>query len=121
MARDKLHLEGMVFYGHHGVDPCEQKLGQRLVVDIEVERDLASAGGADDPSLTVDYTLLYRLAKEVVEGPSRQLIESVAETIAGRVLQECDVEAVTVRVKKPEPPIKGSVLAHAGVEIYRER
>ena len=121
MARDRLQLVGMVFYGYHGVDPSERKLGQRLVVDVEVELDLAGAGRADDPSLTVDYTLVYRIAKEVVEGPSRQLIESVAEAIAERVMRECGVEAVRVRVKKPGPPIRESVLDHAGVEIYRER
>ena len=121
MALDKIRLEGMVFYGFHGVNPAEQESGQRFVVDLEAQRDLSAAGVSDDLADTVNYSRLYRLVKEVVEGPSRKLLENLAETIAQRVLDGFDVDAVTVRVKKPEAPIKGSVLSYAGVEIIRER
>ena len=33
---------------------------------------------------------------------------------------EADVEAVRVRLMKPEVPMKGSILTHADVEIFRE-
>ena len=118
---DKIQLEGMVFYGFHGVDPAEQQVGQRFVVDLEVERDLRPAGLSDDLADTVSYSDLYRLVKDVLEGPSRRLLENLAETVAQRVLDEYEVDAVRVSVKKPEVPIKGSVLAHAAVEILRER
>ena len=111
----------MVFYGFHGVNPAEQELGQRFVVDLEVQRDLRPAGLSDDPGDTLSYVHLYRLVKEVAEGPSRRLLESLAETISQRVLDEFDVDAVKVRVRKPEAPIKGSILAYAGVEVYRRR
>lgn len=116
---DKIQLEGMVFYGYHGVAQEEQALGQRFVVDVEVERDLRAAGLSDCLEDTVNYSLIYQAVKQVVEGQSRKLLESVAEAIARRVLEGFDVEAVRVKVKKPEVPIKGSVLAHASVEIYR--
>ena len=64
---------------------------------------------------------MYRVVKEIVEGPSRKLLESVAESIAEAILDGFDVEAVTVTIKKPEVPIKGSILSHAAVEIRRER
>jgi dihydroneopterin aldolase len=121
LAHDKIQLEGMVFYGYHGVNPAEREAGQRFVVDLEVQRDLRAAGLSDDPADTVSYSDLYRLVKEVVEGPGRNLLEHVAETIARRVLDECQVDAVRVKVKKPEAPIKGSILRHAAVEIVRER
>ena len=118
---DNILLEGMVFYGFHGVSPAERELGQRFVVDLEVGYDLRAAGLSDDPQDTVDYAALYRLVKDIVEGPGRKLLESVAEAIAQRVLEESDVDSVRVKVKKPEVPIKGSVLSHAAVEIFRER
>ena len=118
---DKISLKGMVFYGYHGVGAAEQELGQRFVVDLEVERDLRAAGLSDDPEDTINYSKVYRAVKEIMEGPSRNLLESVAEAIAERVLQDFDVESVRVRVKKPEVPMKGSILAHASVEIYRQR
>jgi dihydroneopterin aldolase len=111
----------MVFYGFHGVNPAEQESGQRFVVDLEVRRDLQVAGASDDPADTINYSQFYRLVKEVVEGPSRKLLENLAETIAEGVLDGFDVDDVTVRVKKPEAPIKGSVLSYAGVEIFRDR
>ena len=118
---DKIQLEGMVFYGFHGVSAAEQEMGQRFVVDLEVQRDLRTAGLSDDLQDTVSYTPMYRLVKEVMEGPSHKLLESLAETIAQRVLDSFDVDAVRVKVKKPEVPIKGSVLSHASVEIFRQR
>ena len=121
MGSDRIHLEGMVFYGFHGVSPAEQELGQRFVVDLEARRDLQAAGVSDDIADTVSYSHLYRAVKQVVEGSSRKLLESLAEAIAQRILDEFDVESVRVAVKKPEAPIKGSVLSYAGVEVFRER
>ena len=121
MSRDKIQLEGMVFYGFHGVGAEERQVGQRFVVDLEVQRDLRAAGASDEPDDTVNYSRIYRLVKEVVEGPSRKLLESLAETIAQGVLDGFEVDSVTVKVKKPEVPIKGSILSHAAVEITRER
>ncbi|MCI0438728.1 MAG: dihydroneopterin aldolase [Chloroflexi bacterium] len=118
---DKILLEGMVFYGYHGVNPAERELGQRFVVDIELQRDLSAAGLSDDVRDTVDYSLAYQLVREVMEGESRNLLESLAEAIASRALAEFDIEAVRVMVKKPEVPIKGSILSHAAVEIFRKR
>ena len=38
MTSDKILLEGMVFFGFHGVNPAEQELGQRFVIDLEAQR-----------------------------------------------------------------------------------
>ena len=118
---DKIQLEGMVFYGFHGIGPAEQELGQRFIVDLEMERDLHAAGLSDDPEDTVNYSRVYKLVEEVMEGPSRKLLENLAETIAQRVLEGFDIDAIRVKVKKPEVPMKGSILSHASVEIFRQR
>ncbi len=121
MAMDRIQLEGMVFYGHHGVGKAERELGQRFVVDLEMERDLRAAGLSDDPMDTVNYSEVFRLVKGIVEGPGHRLLESLAESIAQKVLQNFEVDTVRVRVKKPEVPMKGSILSHASVEIVRAR
>ena len=90
-------------------------------MDLEVERDLRTAGLSDDLEDTVSYSRMYRLVKEVMEGPSRKLLENLAETIATGILENFDVDSVRVVVKKPEVPMKGSILSHASVEIVRER
>ena len=121
MLQDRIQLEGMVFYGYHGANLAEQEVGQRFVVDLEIERDLRDAGLSDDLRDTVSYSELYKLVKAVLEGPSRRLLENLAETIAQRVLDGFEVESVRVKVRKPSVPIKGSVLTHASVEIFRKK
>ena len=119
MTHDKIELRGMTFYGFHGVIPAEKELGQRFVVDMDIFTDLTTAGQTDDLGDTVNYSEVYRTVRDVVEGPSRNLLESVAAAIAERVLSAHDIEAVRVRVRKPEVPMKGSILTHAAVEIFR--
>ena len=41
---DEILLEGMRFYGYHGVHPEEQRLGQRFVVDVALVMNLQRAG-----------------------------------------------------------------------------
>lgn len=118
---DAIALEGMIFYGFHGVSAEEQALGQRFVVDLEVQVDLRRPGASDQLQQTVSYSRLYQLVKEVVEGPRRKLLEAVAEAIAGKVLAETPVTGVRVRVRKPSPPIRGAVLDSASVTIHRAK
>jgi dihydroneopterin aldolase len=111
----------MVFYGYHGATPQEKELGQPFVVDLELEVDLKTPGKSDDLRDTVDYSQVYRVVKEMVEGPSHNLLESVVEGLAQELLQTFSLDGVTVRVTKPHVPIKGAVLEGAAVEIHRRR
>lgn len=119
---DRILLRGMQFYAYHGVHPEERRLGQRFAVDLEVELDLARAGRSDVLETTVNYGALYHTVRAIVEGEPRQLLETVAEAIAERVLIDYPaIRAVLVRVWKLSPPIAGAVLERVGVEIRRER
>ena len=118
---DRIILEGMQFYGFHGVNVEERSLGQSYLVDLAVEMDLSVPGKSDRLENTVSYTYLYRSVKKVLEGESKNLLESTAEAVANQILIEYPVNAVQVRVKKPRPPIKGSFVENAVVEIYRVR
>ena len=120
-SSDRIVLEGMQFYGFHGVNAEEKSLGQPYVVNLAVEMDLSVPGKSDRLEDTVSYTHLYRSVQKVIEGESRNLLEAAAETVARRILEEFPVKAVQVRVKKPRPPIKGSFVDNAVVEIYRVR
>ena len=121
MPADRIILKGMQFYGYHGVNPEEKALGQAYIVDLTAEGDLTGPGRSDNLDDTVSYTRIYRLAREVMEGPSRNLLESLAQTLADRLLAELPIAAVQVTVKKPHPPVKGSVIDYAAVTLYRRR
>ena len=119
---DQVFLQDMQFFGYHGVNPEEGTLGQRFAVDICVEGDLSMAGRTDDLAQTISYSRVAKQVRAVVEGPPHKLIESVAEEIAARLLaSEQLASAVTVTVRKPHAPLKGIVMAAAGVRIHRSR
>ena len=121
-ATDEILLEGMRFYGYHGVNPEEQALGQRFAVDVILVVDLRRAGQSDELAHTVSYSAVYKVVRGIVEGEPRQLIEAVAEDIAATILTEFPLVArVTVTVRKPEVPMKESMLDAAGVRITRSR
>jgi dihydroneopterin aldolase len=116
---DRIELRGMSFYGHHGVREAERDQTQEFTVDIEVDADLEEAGHTDKLADTVDYTQLRAAAREVIEGPSRQLLESLAAAIAERALALPHVTAVSVRVAKR--PASMQPLDAAAVHIKRTR
>jgi dihydroneopterin aldolase len=88
-------------------------------VDVKLDTDLGAPGVSDRVDDTVDYRLVYAIAKDVVEGDSVQLIETLAHRIAERVLDLSRVAGVSVRIaKRPESmrPIDA-----AAVTIKRNR
>jgi dihydroneopterin aldolase len=116
---DRIALEGMVFNGRHGVREAEREQPQEFKVDVKVETDLLAPGRSDSVEDTVDYRRLYAIAKDVIEGESAKLIETLAHRIAQRVLELDKVAAVSVRIaKRPESmrPIDA-----ASVRITRTR
>ncbi|MEI3604587.1 dihydroneopterin aldolase [Pseudogracilibacillus sp. SE30717A] len=118
---DKILLNRIEFYGFHGVFPEEKKLGQRFIIDLELETPLETAGKTDDMNDSIDYGEVYGIVKEIVEGEPKDLIEAVAETMAATLFQMFKtLEACRIKVTKPDPPIQGHYESVA-VEIYRER
>ncbi|OAY72008.1 Dihydroneopterin aldolase 1 [Ananas comosus] len=93
---------------------AEEKAWSEFVVDT-----LSTAGKTDDLSDTVSYTDIYRIVREVVEGPSQNLLESVAHLIVNTTLLKFpQISAVRVKVGKPHVAVHG-VIDHLGVEILR--
>ncbi|MDI3328274.1 MAG: dihydroneopterin aldolase [Alicyclobacillaceae bacterium] len=117
---DAIHLMGMEFYGYHGVYDEENRLGQRFVVDVTLRMSLKKPGLSDALPDTLDYSQVYRLIREVVEGERYRLLEAVAENTARRILDRYPVDSVRVRVTKPSPPFPGA-LGGVAVEIERDR
>ena len=83
---DRIELRGLRVRGNHGVFEHERRDGQDFVVDITVWIDLADAAASDDLADTLDYGALAQRAADVVAGPPRQLIETVAGEIAEGVM-----------------------------------
>ncbi|TMW69932.1 dihydroneopterin aldolase [Alteribacter natronophilus] len=118
---DKIFVTGMAFWGYHGVFEEENKLGQRWYADVTLELDARPAGENDDLDATVNYAEVYEKVKEVIEGDPVKLVETLCERTAENLLSSFKtVEACTVKVIKPDPPIPGHYDSVA-VEIRRAR
>lgn len=119
---DTLLLEGMRFFGYHGVFPEETALGQRFVVDVYMELDLRDAGATDELNATVDYFAVYEVVRSIVEGEPRKLVETVVDECARTVLRDFPmIDAVEVTMRKPGAPIKAAAIDAVGAKVRRVR
>lgn len=118
---DKIRLNSMLFYAHHGALAEERALGQQFEVDVEVSGNFSRDQGSDDLHWTVDYTLLYRAVQELFSSQEFNLLETCAGTIAEALLKKFTiVTTCTVRVRKPHVPM-GGLLKCVEVEVSRSR
>jgi dihydroneopterin aldolase len=117
---DRIELRGLKVRGQHGVFDHERANGQDFVVDITVWMDLVDAAASDQLADTYDYSALALLAADVVAGPARNLIETVAAQIADQVMDDERVHAVEVMVHKPQAPIPQQ-FADVAVVVRRSR
>ncbi|MEU4341165.1 dihydroneopterin aldolase [Nocardia sp. NPDC023852] len=102
---DRIELRGLRAYGHHGVFDHERRDGQEFLVDLTVWVDFAVAAASDDLMATVDYGALAERAVRIIQGPPRNLIETVVSEIADDVMTDPRISSVEVVVHKPSAPI----------------
>jgi dihydroneopterin aldolase len=84
---------------HLGVTSEERISGQRILVSLEMV-PYSESVISDDLEHTVDYAAVRRDLRTMFRGERIKLIETVAERIAGHVLEHYRVRRVTVTVKK---------------------
>ncbi|MFC4904811.1 dihydroneopterin aldolase [Kocuria oceani] len=118
--RDRINLLGIGAVGYHGVLDQEKRSGQPFFVDLVMYLDLSRAGAEDDVALTAHYGEVAEEVRDMVIGPSVNLLETLADRIARRLLERFPLEAVEVTVHKPKAPIEVT-FSDVSVTIYRER
>ena len=96
-------LKGLGALANHGVYDFERDRNQRFSADIVMW--VETAGTADDIAATVSYADIADEAMAVLTGSAVDLIETLAETIASRVMSHEGVVGTEVTVHKPDAPI----------------
>ena len=96
-------LKGLGAMANHGVYDFERARDQRFSADIVMW--VETAGNADDIAATVSYADIADEAMAVLTGTAVDLIETLAETIASRVMSHEGVVGTEVTVHKPDAPI----------------
>ena len=125
LALRHVFLRNLVLPAQIGVHPHEHGRTQRirLNIDLAVDDDAARAAsrgavGADDLSRVVDYELLARGVRALVDAHHVNLVETLAERIADFCLDDARVFVARVRVEKLDVFADAE---SAGVEVERRR
>ncbi|NQT64436.1 MAG: dihydroneopterin aldolase [Candidatus Marinimicrobia bacterium] len=113
-----LTIKNLVFYGYHGVQDFEKELGGRFEVDIKIRYPFSRCSSEDTLHKAVDYQQVYAVVKNMVTGRKYHLIETLANHIAEALVDQFDVDEMTVVVRKKKVPIN-AVLDYVEVEVTR--
>lgn len=113
---DKIFLDELKIDTIIGIWDWERKIRQTVIIDLEMSADIATAAASDSVEDTLNYKSVAKRVQQFVGDSSFQLVETLAERIAGIIRDEFDVAWVKVRVHKPGA-IRGS--KDVGIEIER--
>lgn len=84
-----------------GVYDWEREVEQALTFAVEMPTDVSKAASKDDIKDALDYSAVAHTVKCVVIEGKFQLIESAAEHVAQRLIQDFGLDWVRVEVVKP--------------------
>ena len=117
---DKICIEELKIFAHHGVFEHENINGQNFYVNAVLYVDTEKAGISDNLEESVDYSKVCELIYKVMTENTYKLIETAVQKIAEAILLKFSlVKSVDIEVNKPEAPIdmkfrKLSVKVHRG-------
>ncbi len=116
-----IDIVGLVLFAKHGVLDEEARIGQRFILDIRIEADVAEAVKHDRLADTVDYGEVVAVTESIFRGKRFYLIEAAAGHVASGILAHFPlVKSVRVTVKKPSAPIS-AVFDYVATTVERKR
>ncbi len=117
--RDKVFVSEIECIASIGVSREERSMPQRLSIDVEVRTDARAAATHDDIGRAIDYGRIVATVVDLAAGREYHLLETLAESIAGRILSELGGQSVRVLVRKLTAPIP-TPHGFVAVEVVRE-
>lgn len=116
--RDKIIITDLVATGIIGVEHPERDNPQSLLINVVMFTDLSHAGRTDNYLDLVSYSHVAKTVLREVAATQFYTVEALARHLAETLLNSYAVEAVQIRVEKPNRVVS---TARVGVEIYRTR
>lgn len=115
----KIVIEEMEFYAFHGHYQEEQIVGNRFLVDLEIESNLLAPAESDQLADAVNYQQAYLLIKKEMRRKKSNLLENIAKRILDALYDEMDgIEKATIRIRKMHPPMGGPIKS-VGITMTR--
>ncbi|MFN8211170.1 MAG: dihydroneopterin aldolase [Bacteroidales bacterium] len=114
-----IRIEDMEFYAFHGHFKEEQIVGNKFIIDLEIETDLEPAALSDRLEDAADYTVACRVVKQEMEKKSK-LLENIAKRILDSLYANMKgIKKATVRIRKLNPPV-GPKVGSVSVTMTRQ-
>ncbi|HAT57386.1 MAG TPA: dihydroneopterin aldolase [Gammaproteobacteria bacterium] len=107
----ELEIEAII-----GIYDWERETKQTVSIDLEMGCDNTKAAASEDIADALDYKAVAKRLISFVEGSEFLLVETLAEKIAGIVLEEFSVPWLRLRLGKP-----GAVTGSKDVGVIIER
>ena len=115
-----IRIEQMEFYSYHGCFEEERIVGNRFIVDLEMETDMSRAFETDRIGDALNYQTAYDLIKEQMKIKS-YLLEHIACRILDALFRNFpELGKATVKVSKMNPPMGGKI-GSVSVELSRAK
>jgi dihydroneopterin aldolase len=99
-----------------GIYDWERKIKQTISLDLEMGTDIRKSAATDTIDDTLNYKAVAKRLIAFVEASDYQLVETLAEKVAGIVLTEFSVPWLKLTVHKP-----GAVRGSRDVGVIIER
>ena len=104
-----IKIEQMEFYAFHGHYREEQIVGNRFLVDLEIETNMEKAAASDQLEDADNDQVAYKIVREEMKKKSK-LLENIARRILDSLYKELPgMDKVTVTIKKMNPPMGGQI------------
>jgi len=117
----KIIIEEMEFYAFHGHYQEEQIVGNRFLVDLELESDLSVPALSDKLEDAVNYQKAYQIIKKEMRRTKSNLLENIGKRILDALYQEMEgIEKARIRIRKLNPPMGGPIKS-VGVTLSRKK
>lgn len=113
-------VKGIQLSARCGVTEPERQYPQPLLVDLIFRCPNQPAFQSDQLSDTVDYGTITQRIRDIGEGQSFSLIETLAERICQTLFHEFPITHLKIWVRKIRPPLK-SIKGSVGVQLTRSR
>ncbi|MEM6513372.1 MAG: dihydroneopterin aldolase [Pseudomonadota bacterium] len=113
---DIIFLHGLRVEAVIGIWEWEKRIRQVIEIDLDMATDIRKAAASDDVKDTLNYKAVSRRVQTFIEDNPFELVETLAERIAGIILDEFDVPWVRVKLNKP-----GAIRGSRDVGVLIER
>ena len=113
---DVVRIKGLKVETIVGVHDWERKLPRPVVIDLELATDVARAAKSDQLKDAIDYHAVAQAVSALVAGAQPQLIETLAQRVADKLMQDFGVTWLKLELHKP-----GAVPGASDVSVAIER